>query len=131
MKEPIERILAIKDLEATGYDGFVVATTQQEVTVGIDNGQSCCEDWGHFWTNDKPEEFIGAELLGISVVDEALNTRKLEEHCEYGVEGDGIMFVNFETSKGILQFTAYNSHNGYYGHEAFVKSQQLDHVETL
>ena len=29
------------------------------------------------------------------------------------------MFVNINTSNGLLQFAAYNNHNGYYGHNAY------------
>ena len=43
----------------------------------------------------------------------------------------GVMFVNITTSKGVLQFVAYNEHNGYYGHSACVISKQLNHEECL
>ena len=41
------------------------------------------------------------------------------------------MFVDIVTDRGVLQFVAYNIHNGYYGHEAKVISTQLEHNETL
>ena len=41
------------------------------------------------------------------------------------------MFVNVETDKGLLQFVAYNEHNGYYGHEACVISKHLNESEYL
>jgi len=31
----------------------------------------------------------------------------------------------------ILQFVAYNCHNGYYGHDALVQSEQLNYSECL
>ena len=40
-------------------------------------------------------------------------------------QGD-IIFVNLETDKGTLQFTVYNIHNGYYGQEIKIVSQQLN-----
>ncbi len=41
------------------------------------------------------------------------------------------MFVNLETNVGLLQFVAYNSHNGYYGHDAVLVSKQLNLTEAL
>ena len=38
------------------------------------------------------------------------------------------MFVNFETSSGTFQLTCYNSHNGYYGHDVTVVSNQLSYT---
>lgn len=130
-----EMILAIeefagRDIGRTPCDGFVVKTNVQEILLGIENGQSCCESWGYFWMNEKPEDFIGAELLGVSITDTALNRQPL---IEQNLEGawNYVMFVNLETSMGLLQFTAYNGHNGYYGHSAIVQSKQLEHEEVL
>jgi len=41
------------------------------------------------------------------------------------------MFVDLKTDRGKLQFVAYNEHNGYYGHEAEVICNQLNHSEVL
>lgn len=127
MKEQITKIEEVNDREA----GFVVTTTEQVIELLIDNVGDCCESWGWFWSNDNPQDFIGAELLGVEVVDTALNVTKLEaEHADSRDEG-GIMFVNLKTAVGVLQFTAYNSHNGYYGHTASVKSKQLNYETCL
>lgn len=109
------------------YDGFLITTNVQTIKVGISNGQSCCENWGYFMTNDNPEEFIGQDLLRVDIVDTCLNKEKMEGLCYEG----SCMFVNFETSNGTLQFTVYNEHNGYYGHEAVVISNQLNVSETV
>jgi hypothetical protein len=129
VEELAEVILSIAPLDKNGFDGFAVITNQQKIELGIANHQDCCESWGHFWTNDITEVFIGAKLLGVSVVDGALYTTKLDKLQSLD-EGE-IMFVNLETNRGILQFTAYNSHNGYYGHTAYVKSTQLNHEVTV
>ncbi len=107
-------------------DGFIITTTEQEIKVGIDNYQSCCENWGYFMTNDTPQDFIGAELLSVDIVDEILNKEKAPELYD-----GSAMFVNFETSRGTLQFTAYNEHNGYYAHQACVISKQKIESEYL
>jgi hypothetical protein len=133
MNEQITKIEDVTDhkLEGQkygGYDGFVVETTSQKILLLIANDSCCCENWGHFWMNDKPEDFIGAEVLGVEVVDTGLDVKKVDKL--YLDEG-AVMFVNIKTSVGVLQFTAYNSHNGYYGHRALVSCEQLKHEETL
>lgn len=105
----------------TYYEGFIITTDKQTILIGIDNEPQCCEDWGYFMTNDDVSEFIGAELIDIKVVDECLSVEKVPEIYE-----GGAMFINFETTAGTLQFTAYNEHNGYYGHSAVIVSRELN-----
>jgi len=116
----------LKENAYTEFDGFTVVTDKQEIFLGIDNGQCCCEDWGYFMSQDDFSDFIDADFLGVKVVDTHLSTKKLPDF-----DCGGVMFVNVETSKGLLQFTAYNSHNGYYGHEAIVRSNSFNHSEGL
>lgn len=108
------------------YEGFQIITDKQTIKLGIGNKQFCCEDWGYFITNDDATEFEGAQLLSVDLVDMCLNKSKAPELYE-----GGVMYVNLETSEGTLQFTAYNEHNGYYGHNTVVVSQQLNHIEYL
>jgi len=117
----MEKILKIEETSFDGKDGFVITTDQQEIKLGIDNGQSCCENWGYFMSEDDLSEFVGSNLIAVKVVDTAL---KKWDEIEDMYEGDA-MFVNIETSNGLLQFVAYNEHNGYYGHEACVISKQV------
>jgi hypothetical protein len=79
-------------------------------------------------TNDDLKEFEESELISVEVVDKSLNVKKIEES---GFDEGEAMFVNFNTSKGLMQLVAYNSHNGYYGHEAVLVSTQLSHTEHL
>jgi len=128
----MEVITEIKDLEASsGMDGFKVITNEQEIILGIGNGSGCCETWGHFFCNDDVKEFLGAQVMGVSVTDTALNNHKITEEIPNGLYEGGIMFVNIATNRGVLQFVAYNSHNGYYGHTASVSCKQLNHQESL
>ena len=127
----MERIIKIK--ECSEEDGYEVVTTSQRIKLFISNFQLCCESWGYFWCNDDPQDFVGAELLDIRLTDEALSEVQMKANDDpqsWLYEG-GIMFVNLETSKGVLQFVAYNAHNGYYGHTATVESLQLNHDEML
>lgn len=110
------------------YDGFEIITNKQIIKLGITNSQSCCENWGYFMTCDPIKFFEGAILYDIKLTDTALDTKQLE--AKEIIEAN-LMFVTLETSEGTLQFVAYNEHNGYYGHEAIVISEQLYHTETL
>lgn len=88
----------------------------------ISNFTSCCEDWGYFSSEDDYNDFIGAELLNVVIVDDALKCAEMDKFSEYH---DDAIFVNLETSKGVLQFAVYNSHNGYYGHTVRITSKQV------
>ena len=137
----MEKIISIVETDWKGkyphgyektYEGFIVTTDEQEIKVGIDNQQNCCESWGYLMSHDAIDEFIGAKLLDIKIVDAALNVKSYTEVVgEYGVDGGGTMFVNFETDKGTFQLVAYNAHNGYYSHDAVVISKQLNVSEFL
>jgi hypothetical protein len=118
--------------------GFRIATTEQTITLAIDNDSSCCEDWGYFLTEDDPTKFIGAELRGVAITDTNRSGRKFctgwRDGCgedDVHLDQGDVMFVDIQTDRGVLQFVAYNAHNGYYGHEARVSSKQLQHKVTL
>ena len=134
-----EKILSInedswKESEnnCVNYDGYIITTERQIIKIGIYNGQCCCEDWGYFMSEDNFVDFIGAYLTNITTTDTELNTEDFNKEMEgICMEECSTMFVNFETSNGTLQFVAYNSHNGYYGHDAKIISNQLNGSETL
>jgi hypothetical protein len=128
-KNGAEKIISIKEVEKDNKDGFEIITNQQTIFVGIENMQCCCEDWGYITSNDDLDEFIDAELLEILLVDEGLNTKVIDEINK--LYECSAMFVNFNTSKGTLQLTMYNSHNGYYSHKAVVVSKMLNYDEYL
>lgn len=138
MQEIIKKIIEVDNYKEedswTHMAGFKIVTNEQEILLLIDDESSCCERWGYFWSDDEVKNFIGAEIQKIEIVDTALDKKILVKN-NLDIDDEwfdgGVMFVNFETSKGLLQFTAYNEHNGYYGHEAKVISKQLKHKETL
>lgn len=122
--------------------GFQVVTTEQTITLAIDDEPACCETWGYFLTEDDMTKFIGAELRGVRLTDTNRSGRQfISGYGTEGAKGDprpvedldegDVMFVDIETDRGVLQFVAYNAHNGYYGHEARVSSKQLTHAEPL
>ena len=115
------------------YDGFIIKTNLQEIKVGIENGQSCCEQWGYLTSEDSDDldSFIGGELLSITSTDSTLMSTTLDKLSTEGIDIDSAVFITFETTKGTFQITAYNEHNGYYGHDVKVLSNQLNLEITL
>lgn len=135
MKELITDIMEVDNVNLKddaesweSYDGYYIKTTKQEIKLLISNGQSCCENFGYFWCTDDTKEFIGAELLSIDIVNECMEKRKLPE---YNHDETQAVFVNLETDKGTLQFTAYNQHNGYYGHTVVIKCDKFTHEASI
>lgn len=122
----MEKILRIEEIDLHERAGYLVVTDKQEIKLLIEDLPNCCENWGYFMSEDTLDDYIGAELLNISITDTALKTFDVKEVYE-----GYVMFVNLETNRGVLQFVAYNDHNGYYGHEATVESIQLNHREML
>ena len=45
---------------------------------------------------------------------------------EEDLDAGSAMFINVETTRGLLQFAAYNEHNGYYGHDVLLVSKYDD-----
>jgi len=113
----IEKIEEVHNIGPnSAMDGFIIRTELgPAVTILISNDQSCCENWGYVASEDDFEDFIGAELKDVSVVGSDLKVVDVRDVSE----GD-MMFVNVETSEGMLQFALYNEHNGYYSHYARV-----------
>ena len=134
----VETIVAILDYEDgdryNAVAGYEIVTTQQRIKLFIDDYSRCCEHWGYFWCNDNPQDFVGAHLRSVSITDTALNEVLMKsnglELNDMWFRGD-VIFVNVDTDRGVLQFVAYNEHNGYYGHTVTVQSNQLTHRETL
>lgn len=132
----MEKILSIVETSFTRaedgwssmYSGYIITTDQQVVKMGITDSQQCCESFGYLMSEDDVQSFVGAELISVSVVDEALNKKLIEDIEDSETY---IIFINIETTKGLLQFVAYNSHNGYYGHTAFIESSFVTQEETL
>jgi hypothetical protein len=113
--------------------GFAITTTKQVIKLLIDDEQDCCETFGYFMSEDNLSAFISAELINIKITDTELKEGLMEKHniTESSLYEGGIMFVDLETSVGVLQFAAYNEHNGYYGHTAKVISKQLTEEMVL
>ena len=124
MNEIIEKIEELENFDFlktnkpyNQFDGFKIKTNLQEIFLLIKNDQYCCEEWGYIMSEDNIEEFIGSELYTVRIANKALKTYEV-----LGDFQDEAIFINLETSNGILQFVIYNHHNGYYGHTVIIKS---------
>ena len=109
-----------------GESGYRITTDKDVITMSIANGQCCCEDWGYFMSEDDLDSFIGDTIKKVELTDTELKKGQAPDIYE-----GGIMFVDIVTDKSVLQFVAYNSHNGYYGHTARVTCDGLNHEEVL
>jgi hypothetical protein len=125
----METILKIEETTFDDKDGFVITTNKQSIKLGIYNGQHCCEKWGYFMSEDDISDFIGAKLIDVKITDVLLKQSEVFD-VDKIYEG-GVMFVNIETDKGLLQFVTYNEHNGYYVHETCVISKELNESKKI
>jgi hypothetical protein len=115
--------------EYKGMEGYKIVTDKQEILILINNSQQCCEEWGYeacsekgiLETQDDLDDYIGAEILDIEIVDTEKDIYKSLTDRVYRFYSSNAEFVNVKTSKGKLQFAVYNAHNGYYGHKIYIK----------
>lgn len=107
-------------------------------TAEIDTSRSCCEIYGGYIIyEDNISKFIGSSLLRITLTDTALNShivRKVNsfQNSHGSCDFHNIQFINFETTKGVLQFVVYNCHNGYYGHDISIwQNNRLIYIDKI
>lgn len=71
-----------------------------------DDGQSCCEA-RYMRSDDKPEEFVGAEFRGAELAGAPSIDDQYGEH--------EVQFLRILTDRGVFVASNHNEHNGYYG----------------
>lgn len=108
------------------YDGYCIETDSRKLYFVINNGQCCCENWGYLSSEDDFGSFIGSELKNVYVTDTKLGT--IVSNMKEDLDAGSAMFINVETTRGLLQFVAYNEHNGYYGHKVKLVSKYDDKI---
>lgn len=126
--EIIKNIKEVSDVyfdnEWDTYDGYCIETDSRQLYFVINNGQDCCENWGYLSSEDDFGSFIGSELKNVYVTDSELGI--IVSNMKEDLDAGSAMFINVETTRGLLQFAAYNEHNGYYGHEVKLVSKYDD-----
>lgn len=73
-----------------------------------DDAQHCCEH-RYITCDDDPEALVGGELLSIEEKEGG------EPEADYHDMCHDTMFVEVQSSKGLVTLTTHNEHNGYYG----------------
>jgi hypothetical protein len=94
--------------------GYCIITDDNLHFIMISNEQLCCEEYGIIKSNDDLSYYEGLNLIDIKAIE--------DDHSGSGCRETCTLFVNIETSKGLLQLNVYNTHNGYYGHNVEVKT---------
>ena len=102
----------MKIFERGGKINFV---DENNVFVGFDNNQNCCEDFGYSISLDFPKELIRG-TRGLNLDGFVFDVNFYERASELNVEGGGTAV--FRLTKGFDQafLLLWNSHNGYYSH---------------
>ena len=84
------------------------------VFVGYDYDQSCCEDFGYYFQTPQ-----GTKLPDDIDLDGAfftLNHKDIDDEGDHWDEGSGYGFEILLANGDRVWFSIYNSHNGYYSH---------------
>lgn len=117
-----DEIVKIEKVDNDELLGYLITLSNGFISLMIDNESNCCESWGAMMTNDNLEDFIGASFLELTETtsdDISPPDEFTEKHT---------VFVDIKTSRGTLQFTAYNQHNGYYGHNVEIIVSKADKI---
>ena len=117
------------------YCGIELKTQNHVICAYIDPERQCCERYGSILSQDNVAEFVGSELKKVYLT----NTADKIEYVDHirslkssSAEYYNIQFINFETSKGLLQLTVYNCDNGYYGHDIVIKiDENIEYQKTV
>jgi len=100
-----------------GY-AFRMSDSSKNIICTIDNGTQCCEVFG-VHTASVMDDFIGAEFLSMELGEE---TRDYETMS---------VDVFISTSRGKINLTFYNEHNGYYTHTVSIQSELIKKMVDL
>lgn len=98
-------------------DGKINFVDENNIFVGYDNIQNCCEEADWFISKEKPRTITGDQEFNLDgfVFDKDFFERTVLDQCDL-YSGDSVLFriVDKDNSEAFL--CLYNSHNGYYGH---------------
>lgn len=107
------------------YGGKINFVDQNDVYVGFDNQEYCCELFGWFFSRDLPDinemqnhEWRPDDLEDYIFVKDFMHEMKYPDKFD---GGGAVVFKLLNSKDEVLYLTLYNSHNGYYGHGFEVK----------
>ena len=116
------------NLEGIMYEGYIISTNKRNIKLGIDMRQELCKT-GYFMSEDDTYDFRGAKYLGIEIVNKQLKSKIGFD--ENNLHRGDVVFVNINTDRGVLQFVAYNAHNGYYGVNCTIAYEELIYQKRI
>jgi hypothetical protein len=85
---------------------------ENDVLVGLDSFQSCCEDWGHKFSKTSD----GDEILNPEDLEDYFFDKDFFEVRDDDDSGGEAIFKLYACEGRELFLTLYNHHNGYYSH---------------
>ena len=97
-----------------GWGNRLNLIDKNNVFVGYDYDQNCCESFGYEFRNNN-----GSTLVDTPKLDDfyfTLNHKVVEIINEYGDDGDSAYGFEITNGEETLWFVIYNYHNGYYSH---------------
>lgn len=92
------------------------------VLVGFDNTQQCCENFGWKILDHNKEEFKATPEQLEPYVFDASFFESVEDEDDYHVDRDALFKLTKPEDDNPIYLNLYNHHNGYYSH-GFVMSQ--------
>lgn len=108
-----------------GWGNRLNIVDENNVVVGFDYSQDCCEDFGHAFLNAIPEGKLECDYREMEqavfkhedyVFDPDFFKDDLPEG-EYCDGGKAVAFKLVSPGKPDVYLILYNAHNGYYGHD--------------
>lgn len=102
------------------YIGSTNFVDDNNVVLGWDDDQSCCELFGYAILNELLESVDNIDILTeakeINIEDYNFNTSFFKEVVGHFEDGGCVVFELISKRKPNLYLYLYNSHNGYYSH---------------
>jgi hypothetical protein len=113
--------------------GLLLVTDKGNIKLLISAKQNCCEKWGALFldTPDDITQFIDATVINIEDICAGLKICNELNICnDIDIECSETQ-LRITTTKGILQFAVYNSHNGSYNHATLLQVFDLQEESYL
>jgi len=104
--------------DGNGWNSKVNFVDSNNVFVGYDMAQDCCEHADFFFSREIPTEINQnkVEHDSLDLENYAFNTAFLKENGLSDLDKGGSVTFLLENGEEELYLTIFNSHNGYYGH---------------
>lgn len=111
----------------------IVLDNDEEIIVGIEEFQSCCEVYGYYM--EYPDGYNTLhDCIGLQIIDftDGSSHRRCSyiSYTESGKYSNNLT-ININTTAGVISCTLYNEHNGYYPHDIYMEFNDYTDKQTL